>query len=591
MTVQGRVVVWAALGILSLSFVACGGATPEARSARRRARAPVANPFPSRESLTKLAAAPVAKAPAQSVASAPEWNVVIDTSDASSPAEARFAQVATKSAAKLTYSKELRCVAREIGRFQVEHGAPPNERLKRFMIAACGMTNPAVGAMIQVGDATPDVPDEQILAEWQKTVAVPPAVKGNAVGVWMARNKKRVAILVAYAQPEAQMVVSPVDEAGAFTVRGEAPPNTEYVIGLVNQGTGVTTCEPDGATPLPLFALRCTMAKDDKTAWVEVAARAQGRLLLRSTGLGLARRDATAPISFVASARAPRPVTSPADLQKAILEGVNQVRSGAKLSPVELAPAQTSTNERLAPHFFAASLKNDLPKGDLVALGLIAGWDVDGTIKRGNLFSALLSGTTDANDWLGYALEMPMGRFTMLGAEARQMAIGVSTPSEVGGLGAVVTTYDMFTSNDHRADAALVFRQIEKARMARGLPLPTRIEGVPAVAQLARLVNEGKRDAEDALDEAMIAVRDHSHKSVRGWVLTTNQLEALSLPPELLGAGPLDLTIEVTHHKEAGAAWGSYVLFMVTPSAGPASTPTPQIQASRFRAAEARGSF
>jgi hypothetical protein len=223
-----------------------------------------------------------------------------------------------------------------------------------------------------------------------------------------------------------------------------------------------------------------------------------------------------------------------------------------------------------------------------VGLGLIAGWDVDGTIKRGNLFSALLSGTTDANDWLDYALEVPMGRFTMLGTEARQMAIGVSTPSEAGGLGAVVTTYDMFTGNDHRVDAALVFRQIEKARMGRGLPPPTRMEGVPAVAAVARLVNEGKRDAEDALDAAMIAVRDHSGKSVRGWVLRTNQLEAVSLPPELLGAGPLDLAVEVTHHKEEGAAWGSYVVFLVTPSAvDPASTPTPQIQASRLRRAEA----
>jgi hypothetical protein len=585
MTVQGRVVAWAALGIFSLSIVACGGAAPEARSARKRVRTPLANPFPSRDSLAELAAAPVAKAPVQNVASAPEWNVVIDTSEAASRAEARFAEVASKTDTKLTYSKQLRCVARELGRFQVDHGAPPNERLKRFMIAACGMTNPAVGAMIQMGDATPDVPEEQILAQWQKTAAIPPQLKGSAVGVWMARNKKRVAILIAFAKPEAEMVISPVDASGAFTVHGAAPPNTEYVLGLVNQGDGVTSCEPDVATALPLFALRCTMAAGDKTAWVEVAARAQGRLLLRSTGLGLARREAAAPVSFVASARAPRPVTSPADLQEAVLEGVNRVRTGAKLNPVELAQTQTATNARLAPHFFAAALKNDLPKGDLVGLGLIAGWDVDGTIKRGNLFSALLSGTTDANDWLDYALEVPMGRFTMLSKEARQMAIGVSTPSEAGGLGAVVTTYDMFTGNDHRVDAALVFRQIEKVRMGRGLPPPTRMEGVPAVA---RLVNEGKRDAEDALDAAMIAVRDHSGKSVRGWVLRTNQLEAVSLPPELLGAGPLDLAVEVTHHKEEGAAWGSYVVFLVTPSAvDPASTPTPQIQASGFRRAEA----
>jgi hypothetical protein len=217
----------------------------------------------------------------------------------------------------------------------------------------------------------------------------------------------------------------------------------------------------------------------------------------------------------------------------------------------------------------------------------MAGWDVEGTIKRGDLFSALLSGTNDANDWLDYALEVPMGRHTMLGP-ARQMAIGVSTPSEVGGLGAVVTTYDMFTSNDHRADAALIFQQLQRARAARGLPPPVRMNGVPEVATITRLVNEGKRDAEGALDAAMIAVRDHTEKSVRGWVLRTNQLDAVTLPPELLGAGPLDITVEVTHHKEPDAAWGSYVVFMVTPSAvaGPATTPSPQMQAAGIHSAQ-----
>lgn len=589
MTFSRRAVAWAALGLLSLSIAACVGAAPEARTARRRARTPAVSPFPSRDSLTKLADEPVPPTPVQNVASAPEWNVVIDTSEAPSRAETRFAQTGAATDARLTYSKELRCVARELARFQVEHGASPNERLKRYMFAACGTTSAAVGARIQMGDATPDVPDEKILAEWQKTLAIPAQLKGNAVGVWMARNKKRVAFIVAFSKPEPEIVISPVDASGVFTVRGAAPPNTEYVLGLVNQGAGVKTCEADPATQLPLFAVRCAMAPGDKSAWVEVTARAQGRLLMRSVGLGLARRDASAPVSFVASARAPRPVATPIELQNAVLEGVNEVRKAAKLGPVALAAAQTQTNERLAPHFFAASLKSDLPRGDLVGLGLLAGWDVDGAIKRGNLFSALLSQTTDANEWLDFALEVPLGRLTMLGAESRQIAIGAAAPSDVGGLGAVVTTYDMFTSTDHRADAAFVFRQIEKARMGRGLPPPTRMEGVPEIAEVARLVNAGKRDAEDALDAAMVAVRDRSRRSVRGWVLTTNQLEAVSLPPELLGAGPLDIALEVTHHKEAGAAWASYVVFMVTPSvaSGPESAPTPQLQASGWRAAGA----
>ena len=589
MTNLGRVLGGTVVGSLciftAVATTACGGNTPEAKTARKRAKTQAAQPFPSRDSLTKLAEAPVAPAPVQAVASAAEWNVTIEAVDAPSPAETRFQQATAKTDGKITYSKELRCAARELARFQVDHGALPNERLKRFMVAACGTTSQAVGAYTQSADIPADVTDDQLLAHWQKSINVPAPMKNSVVGVAMARNKKRAVFTIAYAKPEGTMTISPVGAAGNFTVTGTVPKNTEYAVGLVNRGEGVTSCEPDAAMPLPLYTFHCQMAAGDKTAWVEVAARAQGRLLLGSTGLGLVRRDLSTPVSFTSSGRAPRPVKSPADLQNAILEGVNRARTGAKLGAVVLAPTQSATNDRLAPHFFAASLGHDQQKGDLVGLGLIAGWDVDGTIKRGNLFSALISGTSDANDWLDFALEVPMGRFTMLGAEAKQIAVGVPASADVGGLGAVVTSYDMFTSNDHRADAAMVFRAIEKARLSRGLSLPTRMEGVPAVAQQAHLVNEGRTDAEDALDAAMVAMRDHSGRSVHGWVFAANQLEALAFPPELLGNAPLDIAIEVTHHKDPGAAWGSYIVFLVTPSTlgNPSSTPSPQQQASGFR--------
>ena len=56
------------------------------------------------------------------------------------PFETRYAQVATKTGVHLTYAKELRCVARELARFRLEHDAYPDERLKRFIIASCGLT-------------------------------------------------------------------------------------------------------------------------------------------------------------------------------------------------------------------------------------------------------------------------------------------------------------------------------------------------------------------------------------------------------------------------------------------------------------------
>lgn len=574
----------------ALSTVACGGAENEPRTAhgKKRAKAAAANPFPSRDSLSKLAQAPVAAAPARSVASVPEWKVEIVPSDTPAPpVEARFAQAATKTGANVTFSAELRCVAREVGRFQAEHKASPDERLKRFMVAACGLTNPAVGTFGQEGDAPPEVTDEALITQWQQKLVIPEQLRGSAVGVWLSRKGKRAVIMAAFAKPQADVVLVPTDAAGQVVVRGAAPAGTDAVIGLVNHGEhGVARCEQDAATPLPLFAFRCAMAEGDKTAWVEIAVRAQGRLLMRSYGLALARRDAAAPLQLSVVPRAPKPVTSAGDLRAAVLEGVNQARTSAKLTPLVLAPTQTATNDRLAPHFFEASFNSDREKGDVVGLGLLAGWDVEGTIRNGNLFSALLSGTSDANSWLDYALEMPMGRFTMLEASARQIAIGVAPPGGLGGLGAVVTTYDLFTSNDHRADATRVFNQMSRARTARGLPQPVMMQGMNVLGAQAKLVNAGTKDAEDALDAAMIAVRDRSHQSVRGWVLTTNDLDNVPFPPEVLAAGPLQVGIEVTHHKAEGAAWGSYVVFVVMPAgAGPNNTvQSPQIQANGWSA-------
>lgn len=586
MTARGPVSLVSLVALsLAVAAAACGGAAgPEAKSARaKRAKAPAANPFPSRAALTKLAETPVQPAPPRNVASAPDWKVEGASIDAAPPpVEVRFAQVATESGMNVAYAKELRCVAREVGRFQAEHDAAPDERLKRFIVAACGLTNPAVGTFDQHGEAAPELTDEQLLGKWQQKLTVPAELQGQAAGVWMARKGKRVVIMTAFAKPQADVVVSPPDASGQLLVRGAAPPDTEAVLGLVNQGEhGVARCEADAATPLPLFAFRCTMAEADKTAWVEIAVRARGRLLMRSYGLALARRDASAPLQLTASSRTPRPVTTAADLRGAVLEGVNGARGAAKLAPLTVAPNQTATNERLAPHFFEATFKSNQEKGDQVGLGLMAGWDVEGTIRNGNLFSALLSGTSNANDWLDYALEMPMGRFTMLEAGARQIAIGVAPPGSVGGLGAVVTTYDLFTGNDHRADVARVLAQMSRVRAARALPPPVMLPGMNVLAAQALLVNAGQKDAEDALDTAMIAVRDQWHQSVRGWVLTTNDLDVIPFPPEVLAAGPLQVGIEVTHHKAEGAAWGSYVVFVLVPAgAAQNGVQSPQIQAS-----------
>ncbi|HSO35633.1 MAG TPA: hypothetical protein VLT33_24055, partial [Labilithrix sp.] len=88
----------------------------------------------------------------------------------------------------------------------------------------------------------------------------------------------------------------------------------------------------------------------------------------------------------------------------------------------------------------------------------------------------------------------------------------------------------------------------------------------------------GRKDAQDALDAALVAVRNRTHHGVRGWIAMTNDLDAIPFPPELLGAPSATVGIEVTHVRNPGAAWGTYVVFLVSPAVD--ATPTPQIQAA-----------
>ncbi len=566
-----RILVGLGVGIVAL-VVGCGA--PEGRSphgVKRAKTAPPAQPFPSREKLDKLAALPPpAPLPAQTVASAREWKLDAAASDVAPPAEARYAQVAKQAGVPVTFAKELRCVAREMGRFHLEHAAYPDERMRRFMVAACGLTTTAVSAGVSHGEADARIPDAELLADWQKKLVVSADLRGSSVGVWMGRKGKRVVIMTVALKTSAGDMVMTNEEPGVVTVRGTAPADSEAVLGLVNQGPQVTRCAPDLATPLPLYAFRCSLADGDASAWIEVAARAQGKLLLRSIGLGLGRRDASAPFVYTAPARDARIVTSSGELAAAVLEGVNRARATGQLAPLTLAEEQTATNGRFAPYFFQAShTKND--ESDQVGLGLLAGWDVaGGTIRNGNLFAAMLSGTSNATAWLDYALESPMGRFTMLEPEARQIAVGVSPPGSIGGLGAVVTTYQMFGGSDHHADAARVFANITKLRAARGLAQPVALQDTRAMAAEASFVSAGKKDAQDALEAALIAVRDHTHLGVKGWLAMTNDLDAVPFPPELLASPTATVGVEVTHVRNPGAAWGTYVVFLVSPvSAAP----------------------
>lgn len=548
-------------GAVALIGAGCGG--PDAKTPQALK---VTSPFPTKGTLEKLAQSKPKPIPARNVVSVPEWRVdVRDVPDAS-PVEKRFAALGS-----LQLTRELRCVAREFGRVRAEHGAEPDERLQRFITGACGLASAAgVASAYTIGDVPGEVTDDQLLDAWKDKLTFPPSFKGKQAGASLTRKgKKAVVMLVARDGKDPPVSLVETDAPGKVTVRGTATSDVEHVMALVNQGRdGVAQCEPDRNVPLPDYTFTCTMADGDPWTWIEVGSRSSGRLLMRTTALLLARREKDAPVELAqGAARASGGAAQQgSEIVRTVLEGVNRARQNGNVGTLTLASKQTSVNEQLAPHFFNAEAANDGKTGDLVALGLIAGWDVEGTIKHGTLFGTMLTGAKNAASWLDYALEHPLGRFVLLRPDARQVAIGATSAEGGGGLGILVSTYSFFGAEDHQANAARVLDRLAQERAARKLPPPTALPDMPSLVAQTRLVHSGQREPMAALDTALGAEAQRLGQPMRGWVLVTNDLDVLPFPKELLAPGPLAVRVVVTHYRPEDAAWGAYLVYLVAPA-------------------------
>ena len=150
----------------------------------------------------------------------------------------------------------------------------------------------------------------------------------------------------------------------------------------------------------------------------------------------------------------------------------------------------------------------------------------------------------------------------------RLVAVGPALPQGGGALGAAVTTYALFDSDDHAAEATRFFQRVAAARTARGLPAPVRVPGLGEMdAELARVAREGTPPMA-ALQATMQLAVARTGQGVHGYTLETNDLDQVDVPAPLLARGPLRMMLGVTHHRAEGAAWGQYVVVVVILGAG-----------------------
>jgi hypothetical protein len=374
--------------------------------------------------------------------------------------------------------------------------------------------------------------------------------------VAIATGTRGTFLAVARGRTAESATLSRPDSTGRVLVSANIAGDKEETSAWINQGNfGVKACdvlaEPNHWS--------CPMLDGDAMAWVNVLAVPKGLFMSRIAAQALVRRSDQGPVQYTSSMLPPRNVSSTEDFVAAIVSGVNERRAIAQLPPLRLAGKQTREDHtRLAPYFFHAQMTADATQTSQLALGLLAGWDVEGTIQTGSLASFLLSGTSDASQWLESALEMPLGRIVFFDRTASQMAVGASTLATLGGLGAIVTTYSLFRQ-DHTVDADLYFAAINKARAATGLPIATRAAVTEEFAATVGQVQQGKLSTAQALQEAMNRENERTGLTVIGGT----SLEAAPLSSNLLASGKLSMMVHSFHYKPEDSPWGHLVVMVL----------------------------
>lgn len=522
--------------------------------------------FPSQAKLVELAGNGEARERGDSrpTLAVDDWQLSADAVPPSA-AEQLAQRVAKEQGSAAQLEPELACTAREIARFYGAHDAFPDQQLQAHMAGACGATMPSFGVMVW-STPTETVADTARAAQWHDSIA-------KQLGPWLPKSTR---LLGAAELVEGKNTVfaatvgeseitwearSPVaSDSGTIELSGSLRSQAAFVYGLANSGEyGVNDCRTDPRVAPPRFRVTCALDPNDTSAWVDLMALPPGRVLARGVARLLVRRPGAA-IAFSAKAKSPEAehVQNSAAFSQRMLALINETRRTAGLAPLQLSPRESQTSQRLAGRYFENRADTDV--SETIALGLIAGWDVQGTIRTGNFFSNSLTGSLDPKRWLGFMLQQPSARRVLLDAQARSIAIGPDVHVPTKSVGALLSTYSFYDSDDHRGDVELFVSRLNERRRGLGLQ-PAKVTETPEVMKAVKAVKTS-HDPEDALQTAMQNVLHLAPGGVQGFSIEATDLSYVELPEALLRP-QVTIALGAAHHRHPEAAWGSLVVLVV----------------------------
>jgi hypothetical protein len=575
---------------VALLACACGGAVGEGGAAPGKLPAQ-ASQFPSQDALAKIAAAPV---PAHlfddKAKDVPTWELSEPLPDAMELAphhdDSTWSKLLEAAAAArgdaVTTTEAMHCVAREQAAFVLANDAMPAEPLVAFIAARCGSPMVRVGVVYQTIAGDDRIPEAKIEAQFSAPAKamIEKTIKTGRLdaGIAYLRKNGHAVIALAVAPRSVRVERTPMIPAGGgeVVVRGEVLDPVGSVRAMINRGRyGFGACTLDPSIALPRFAFTCSALPADEAAWLTMSVIAPGRILGTAALEMLVWPAGTPKKTYAKLTRDEAAAAPTAGVQAAdLVVEINRVRKEASLAPLRLAEQESRTVTRLAPHYFAALHEGgETQVADQVALGVRAGWEVEGLVRHGNVISNWTQGAGDSSAIVRLALAHPFGRETLLDPEAERVAIGTVGDEKTPDTGALFATYALFDSYHHDNDGAVVTQRLTTLRAAhRALP-PTLVTELNEEAQFAaKSVQDGKRTPEEALDELLKRASARSGgRALSGGISESTNLESMKFPDTMLTTPSLLCGVGVGHYRQQGHPWGRFLIFyvMVGSSSGP----------------------
>lgn len=487
-------------------------------------------------------------------------------------------------------TEPMACLARLVGQYLLERQTPPGESTLAFLAARCGVPDPGIGyAFVTRQPLRGGEPEEELQHQMGSTVeeSLRKALANGTLtaGVWFGREKARAVAMVVHAQPRVRLDALPAVPGpdGHVVVRGELLRPADRIDALINRGRyGVRRCGIDPDVPLPRFAVDCETDPADEAEALEIAAFAPKRVMGPIVVRALVWPGGKLPTTYrKPPAAVARAGAAGRDLPAALVASLNDVRAAAGLAPVTVAASQSETAALLAPHFFAAEGRQQADQVDSIAVGVMAGWQVNGLVRAGHFTAASIAEASNEGGLLAAALDRPSGREALLDRDIRAVAVG--TVREEGRMGALFGAYAFLDAASPAAEAASVVRRIDEARARRGLPPTFPLDRLSRdVAEIALAMERGERNPRGALRSILDkAVQATTGGRAYAWTGFGERLERIDLPEEVVSATAVQVAVGVAHCKPKGSPWVGYCVLVaavqqtVTASAERAGGPLP----------------